>query len=274
MAPKPKQEFSEFIREVRLGKRKYLLVEGPTDRSFYTQWLINHSPEVARQPVITSVDSIDIDTGLLFAIGLNDGARSRVMYAALFADEESVPLLCIADRDCGHGVAKHSTNSLAWTDFPALESYAATPKVLDTLNRVFLSEGLGSGANALTRIAPILIDLFTVRLQNEHLPRPNIEKAWVRVSGNWQFEVDRAVSPSIAAQIPSYVRPTWSDLREVAYGHDVGSALLAVFSNLIRNGAKIPDLESLENALRASLLMTGGFESMPLFQKILKWVDA
>ena len=272
MTKKPLQRLSEFAAEVRFSGSKYLVVEGPRDRGFFTQWLTGFEFDGVPRPTVMTVGGLDVSAGDLSSRGLNDGERSRVIFVAMFAESEKLDhVRCVADRDTDHDISRFKASTLLWTDFPALESYGFEPTVLNTLNTLFLGARLPHGDELVALMSPMLLELYTVRLHNEHLPRPNLPRAVSVSKGQFTFQVEKAVSPAVAAKVSTYSRPAFADTRSHAYGHDIGALILALFGNVVRTQVGIRDQAILEDMLRAAFLMTADLKALPLFREIAQW---
>jgi len=268
----PRLTLAEFETEVRLSGSKYLLVEGPADQRFYSGWIRTAPIPLDRRPLVMTADRIDVDGGLLISIGLTDGQRSRIIFLSQFAERRSLDILCVADRDCGEGVTTFSASTLAWTDFPAVESYGFEPETLDRLNELFLGNRLPSGSSLVSELSEPLLDLYAVRSHNPSMLAPKIAAAGVRSGGTIAFDLNRSIPPHLASVAPTYLRPAFADARAHAYGHDICELLLLLYSNPIRNQSGVGSVGMLENALRAAILLSGVFDSSILASRILAWL--
>jgi hypothetical protein len=272
MTKKPLQRLSEFAAEVRFTGSKYLVVEGRRDRGFFTQWFAGLEFDGVARPTVVAVGGLEIGAGDLSSLGLNDGERSRVVFVAVFADAEKLDLVrCVADRDAGHDLSRFMASTLLWTDFPALESYGFEPAVLDALNHLFFGDRLPCGEKLVALMSPMLLELYAVRMHNEHMPRPDLSKAVSMKKGQFRFHVASAVPPAIAPMVSTYTRPTFADARSHSYGHDIGALLFVLFGNVVRTQVGIKDQDILEDMLRAAFLMTADLKALPLFREIADW---
>lgn len=269
MAQPPRQTTQEFVREVARTGDRYVVVEGRADVGFYSLWLRRQIASVtgAHVPHIVSVDSIQVDPGLLFDLRLPDSNRSRVL--ALAADQTAENLWFLADRDCDHGMEVVSAQNLLWTDFPALESYALTAGVLDCVNLLFLGGRLPDGAAVVEEVVPILRQLYTIRLYNPNLPEPNLDRAFYG-KDPVRFDIEKAVPPELRPEVPKYEIPAFADPRSVAYGHDVAAVLMHRFANVIGNQAKISRVDVLEKALRSCLVNDPDLHKQSMFSRLLE----
>lgn len=273
MSGKPKSKLRELLKEAELTATSYLIVEGRTDRSFYKEWLRQAGKGQELRPlVVEAVDAIDLGETSDVELQLPKGARSSVILIALAASKKPVDIRCIADRDCGHHVDKVQVEELWWTDFPALESYLFESDTLDTVNRMAFGERLPDGAKLVATLAPVLRELYTVRLHNESLRAPDISKGYGKSKNPVDFDVRKAVAPEVAAVAHTYTRPSEGDPRSYAYGHDIADLLLHQFGNEIKNQAKIPHREALEAHFRWCLLVSKTFDSSVLAAKLSSWL--
>ena len=270
----PRLRPQEMIREAELTKQKFLVVEGPTDRNFYSRWLTGNVGQglSGQEVIVVAVETIDLPAEDLLQIGLNDGNRSRVLLFASLAADSAADIRFIADRDCGHNVSDFKMHGLLWTDYPALESYAFTGQILGILNAHFLGERLPSGDVLVRDLSKVLLELFTVRMHNEHLPTPNLAKGFPKNSKKpSDFDVSKTVDSSIGAASVTYVRPQFVDPREIVYGHDLAEILMHLYGNAIKTQAGYSRSEALENAMRAVLLIEKSIGSEPLFVELGSW---
>lgn len=168
----PRQRLNEYFLEIKLTNRKHIVVEGRTDQRFFRVWL-DGLRDIEAQVAVTAVESLEVPTADLFAIGLADSNRSRVIVVAAKASESGANLRCIADRDCGHDVVNHIYDTLLWTDYPAIESYAVEARTLDIANQLSFGGHLPSADQLLGPLSFALSELFAVRCHHQHLPKPN-----------------------------------------------------------------------------------------------------
>lgn len=276
MSGKPAYPVSELINEAKLTQSKFLIVEGPGDKSFYYDWLRRFlASDFPIGLVVESVENIVVDDDDVQDLELPRGNRSDVIYVSILAAHKGVDFLCIADRDAGHRVGDHNLPTLAWTDYPALESYLFTAEGLDVLNRTALGGRLPSGEVLVNLLGPVLRDLFTVRIPNESLPTPKIPRAVNAAkaksgSAGW-FDLQKAVSPDVYNAFPGYEQPESEDSREYAYGHDIAELMISVYANEIKNGSHIATRELLESFMRLSTIVGGQFDNSRLAASLAAW---
>jgi hypothetical protein len=270
----PRIKVDELLLEVSLTSRRHIVVEGASDDRFFRAW----AKDVAggERVVVTSVERIDVAPQWLIDNGLNDGNRSRLVLIARRAHEASVNLRCVADRDCGHHVEEHTYATLAWTDFPALESYAVEESVLDRANLLSFAERLPPASDLLPGLAYALAELFAVRSRNEHLPKPKYQAGFKNKDRSLtSFDVAAAVDVTIRSHVVSYERPSSNDdPRSYAYGHDIAELLLAVFGNTLKNHAGLSNRDAVEGALRSAMQVVGTYKEQPMFKGLADWVAA
>lgn len=273
---KPRLNVDDIRREVSLTRSKYLIVEGNADRRFFTEWVrtigVRWMPSYS-EPHIICIGDIDVPDGVLIREGVALGNRGRILCLSNELNDFANKLRCVVDVDCGEHRDEFSSPVLMWTDFPALESYAFNPHVLDTLNRNMLSERLPEGDMLISLLREALRDLYVVRHQNPSLARPLVSKGVIKRDGDYAgFDVRKTVPPNVAVKVGEYDSPAYSDVREVVYGHDLAALLMAVFGNLIKNQCGLRDEEALENGLRMAILVEGSFARMPLFSGLADWM--
>ena len=77
-------------------------VEGLTDKRII-QWFLDKSNLDTKNVAVYEIDTIDIPTDRLFALELNNGNRSRVIFLAFelqsLFEGSLPPVICIADKD-------------------------------------------------------------------------------------------------------------------------------------------------------------------------------
>jgi hypothetical protein len=270
----PRIKLDELLLEVSLTSRRHIVVEGASDDRFFRAWAMDMAG--GERVVVTSVERIDVPAQWLIDIGLNDGNRARLVFIARRAHEASIDLRCIADRDCGHHVEKHRYATLAWTDFPALESYAVEESVLDRANLLSFAEKLPPASELLPSLAFALGELYAVRSRNEHLPKPKYQAGFKNKDRSLtSFDVAAAVDVTVRTHVPSYTRPSSSeDPRAYSYGHDVAELLLAAYGNTLKNHAGLSGRDAVEGALRSAIQAVGTYKDEPMFKGLARWVAA
>lgn len=271
MSEVPRLKLDELLLEVEFTSKRYLLVEGPTDKRFFSAWVLDI--EVDDKVIVTCVEDIEIDDDLVLLAGLNDSNRSRVIVAAKQASNATERLVGIADRDCGHGVEENACSALKWTDFPSLESYAVEEEILDRANLLGFSGKLPAAREYFAGLSFALAELFCVRLRNEHLPAPKYDAGFARTPRDLAtFDVARAVDTRIRSEVGSYERPNHDDVRTFAYGHDVAELLLAAYGNALKNQAGLQTREAVEGALLSAVQIVGKYKHEPLFAGLAHWI--
>jgi len=264
----PRVLIQEVLAESRLTGRLFVIVEGPTDKRFLSQWLQQTAPEFSQILTVMTSQGVQVEWEQLAEIGLSEGAKQRVVWISLQIPTGSVGVACVADLDCGLLSDRFDAEQLWWTDYPALESYGFEPNTIDTLNRMFLSEQLPAGESVVGLVLPMLRDLYRIRLHNEDIEDPLVEKGF----GKSGWEPERTVPPHIAARLQEFEVGETNDPRKVAYGHDIARVLLGNFAAEIKNRAKIADPSILETSLRASILLSGAFTQSALAHRMLEWL--
>lgn len=269
----PRQRLREYFLEIKLTARKHIVVEGRTDERFVKAWL--RDIDAQSNVVVTSVENLEVPVVDVVAIGLNEGNRSRVIVVAARASAEAVNLRCIADTDCGKHVEEHNYETLLWTDYPAIESYAVDEATLDKANLLSFGERLPSADQLIGPLAFALGELYAVRCQNEDLPKPNYKAGLPGQSASLaEFDVKAAVQVSLRKKVGSYPRPDDPDPRKFSYGHDIGELLLAAFGNALKNQAGFRTVEAVEGALRSAIQAAGSYVHEPLFVHLREWIAA
>ncbi|WP_157580520.1 hypothetical protein [Plantibacter sp. Leaf314] len=270
MTDVPRQKLAELFLEAALTSRPHLIVEGPDDERFFRAWAAAVGADFL---TVSSVEDIDIDTDTVLSIGLADGNRGRVVATAKSASDEDVPVICVADRDCGHHVEEHSYETLLWTDFPAIESYAVDEATLDRANDLSLLGKLPKAETLLPPLTFALREIFAVRTQNEHLQGVKHAAGLPKGSSDLSaFDVSRAIDQRLVGELEGYPRSEDPDPRTFAYGHDIADLLLSAFGNAIKNQAGLTHRRALEGALRSAIQVVGTYRSEPMFTRLEHWV--
>jgi hypothetical protein len=270
---RPRLLLAEAWAEARLTGRKLLIVEGNSDRRFFNVWFdrVRRAESAAGLPLVVTAEELEIDPQVLFDYSLNDGARSRVIYAAMQDSRGRADVKCIADRDCGLDIYLFESPTQLWTDFPALESYAFCRDVMDFANSMHFREKLPAGQMIIDALAPALALLFSLRVHFPDGPSPKVSDGFRQRDSN-RFDLALAVEPTAREAASKIVAPSYSDAREIAYGHDIADAMLAVWANSLKNNADIRSRQALERVLLSSVLGESTFEHLPLFQTLKNWV--
>ena len=254
----------EVATQIDLEGIKIVYVEGDTDQRFYTTWAIKRlnvtKTELGRLNKILIQSVSDVDTTTLpDDDNLNSGSnRTKVIRLAKEAHSRNINIRCIADRDVGHDCETLNYPTLLWTDYPALESYAITPQILDSLNSLHLNNSLPESEELIPQLSFALRELFAVRQANKHLPQPKYKKGLEKNSTLDTFDVSKTVLHETICSIPANRRPSKSDdPRTYSYGHDIAELLMAAYPGKIKNrkNGAIKDVAGLENAMRNCILM-------------------
>lgn len=269
MTEVPRAKLQEIARESQLTGQRFLFVEGPTDRLFFTRWIETASHEPISGLSILTADGVDVGWQELDSVGLTEGARQRVIWISLKFPGDRSRVICIADLDCGEFEATFANEVLKWTDFPAVESYGCSAPALDILNESFLRGHLPSGADVIDDLREAFVDLYRIRLHNPGIDHPSAQAGFK--SGAW--DPSRTVPATIASKLEAFAAPEFNDVRQYAYGHDVALLLLGRYGNEIKNGAQIRDPRLLEDLLRASILLSGSFTNSRLGNALAEWLE-
>jgi len=149
-------------------------VEGLTDKSII-QWFLDESNLDTKNCTVYEIDTVDIPTAQLFALGLNDSNRSRVIFLAFQLQrlfETSLPhVVCIADRDFDDLIGSSSIESelLLFTDYTSIEMYLFDSNIIEKFLRLALHRDDLASVNILENISPILEEMFLLRAANQSL---------------------------------------------------------------------------------------------------------
>lgn len=149
-------------------------VEGLTDKCII-QWFLEESNLDTKNVAVYEIDTIDIPTDRLFALGLNDSNRSRVIFLAFELQsrfEGSLPpVICIADKDFDNLIASSHIESelLLFTDYTSIEMYLFDSNIIEKFLRLALRKDDLEAVNIINNISPILVEMFLLRAANQSL---------------------------------------------------------------------------------------------------------
>lgn len=272
----PRQTLEEMILAVEVRNTSLLLVEGPTDRDFYA-WLMADFP---RGVEINTAADVEIDDSVLHGMSLTVGNRGRLIALALQMPAED-KLRCAIDRDCGQEIPALTPATLLITDFPAIESYAFSRRVM---GKWLLTVGRELNATVevddlLSELTRPLIELFHLRCYAPNMSNVGIasyfradeQQIW-RLDGE-KLAADKGISNTDYAQAMTDAATMigQDDARPYVYGHDIARFLERRYANAIKNKVKLRDIETLERTLRNSL-ERADLLGEPFFEELTGWV--
>lgn len=273
-AVKPRLTLGDLRREHQLTGRKFLVVEGDSDRRFLQEWLERERIDVKIS--VTPVDRVDTPDRELEARDLSRGNRDRVICLALMSHESDAHVRFVADRDAFDDSELKRATALLWTDYPAIESYALNIHTFSFLNRMHLKESLPPVQEVFDKIFPALSGLFQIRRMYKTLHKPNY-RAGLPESGDfagfdvWKtVNVDRAEFPTVRGSESCAT----ADIRTVAYGHDIAPLLLTAYLEPLERRARVHGAADLEGRLMAALAAVHVVSSENLFMSIYQWASS
>lgn len=261
----------EFRHELNLSRDKHLIVEGYTDRNFYTAWL--DSQDSLDGISVQVVGAIEVDNGLVSELGLPDAERSRVIALASETQDFREKVLCVADRDTGVGVEEFRYLTLVWTDFPALESYVMHPKLFRIAHRICLQGRIKNASTLHAELSEALLKLWRVRIGHPNLKMPNYKKGLKNGVGLEEFNVFAAVDAEAPVAVDSSKAEDLGDIRRVAYGHDISGLLFAAYAGQIKNTLHLASKEALERSLCAAIVNAPEMAEEHLFVRMRSWAS-
>lgn len=265
----PRAKITELAKESLLTGRRFLFVEGPTDKLFFTRWIEATRPTIVADISVMTADGVEVSWEELKSHGLTEGARQRVVWISERFPHNRSLIRCVADLDCGDLAPSFANDVLKWTDYPAIESYGYSPRVIDVLNESFLRNHLPPGSTVVEALKEAVIDLYRIRFNNPGAEHPSASNGFK--SGVW--DPARTTSSQLAAGLTTITSPVFDDSRQYAYGHDIALLLLGRFGNEIKNKAKVRDPRLLEDLLRASILQSGVFNESGLASELNGWLQ-
>ena len=175
MEDEKRRKLDELVARYELEPSLHdVYVEGLTDKCII-QGFLEKSNLDTKNVAVYEIDTIDIPTDQLFALGLNDSNRSRVIFLAFQLQrlvETSLPhVVCIADRDFDDLIGSSSIESelLLFTDYTSIEMYLFDSNIIEKFLRLALGKDDLEAVNILTNISPILEEMFLLRAANQSL---------------------------------------------------------------------------------------------------------
>jgi hypothetical protein len=175
MEDEKRRKLDELVTRYELEPSLHdVYVEGLTDKSII-QWFLEKSNLDTQNVAVYEIDTIDIPTERLFALGLNDSNRSRVIFLACqlqsLVEGSLPPVICIADKDFDNLIASSHIESelLLFTDYTSIEMYLFDPNIIEKFLRLALRKDDLEAVNIIKNICPILEEMFLLRAANESL---------------------------------------------------------------------------------------------------------
>lgn len=271
MTNRPRKLLSELFREVRLTGGSYVIVEGRSDVTFFQVWArkLHFNPA----PIFLEVDRLEVGPDILMSYNFNDSQRSRVVVVAREAFEREVSLRCVADRDTGCNVDNNNFETLLWTDYPAIESYAMTRSVLDLMN-ISIFRNRYNADDLFNDLSRILSLIYSLRLKVSNLPALNYDKSFPQRGVLEKFTLERAVSDQHKELAKTCAPSKATDPRKVSYGHDIASLLFFHDKQFFKGTLHITDVAQLEDQMLKVVEMDGNYRTEPLFQQLEHWLNA
>jgi hypothetical protein len=175
MEDEKRRKLDELVARYELEPSLHdVYVEGLTDKCII-QWFLEESNLDTENVAVYEIDTIDIPTDRLFALGLNDNNRSRVIFLAcqlqsLF-EGSLPPVICIADKDFDNLIASSHIESelLLFTDYTSIEMYLFDSNIIEKFLRLALRKDDLEAVNIIKNIGPILEEMFLFRAANQSL---------------------------------------------------------------------------------------------------------
>ena len=175
MEDEKRRKLDELVARYELEPSLHdVYVEGLTDKCII-QWFLDKSNLDTKNCAVYEIDTVDIPTDQLFALGLNDSNRSRVIFLAFELQrlsKTSLPhVVCIADRDFDDLIGSSSIESelLLFTDYTSIDIYLFDSNIIEKFLRLALRKDDLEAVNILTNIYPILEEMFLLRAANQSL---------------------------------------------------------------------------------------------------------
>lgn len=267
-----RKSLKEFRHELNLSQDKHVVVEGHSDRRFYSAWLDAH--DFLDGVSVHAVDTLQVEDDLVRELELPGGARGRVIALARETQDRHDRVLCVADRDTGHDVDEFRYRTLIWTDYPALESYVMHPKLFRMAHQLCLQGTVNDSEKLYRDLAIALGRIWQTRLLNPHLEAPNYKKGIKGGVGLAEFDVCKAVRPGTKIERGGGEVELPSDVRAYSYGHDIAHLLFAAYAPQLKNKLHFGSEKALEVALLGTMLNSNLLASEKLFVQLETWARA
>lgn len=283
----PRVTLKELACEAELTNTRFLIVEGESDFRFFDIWVNTHELDQTIQ--VQNVSFVDVSGELLRLYDLNESNRNRVAVAIneisdkSWSKDDNYYFAGVIDRDLGNMPIKPSPQNLFVTDFPALESYVLQEAIYDGLNHLQFQNKLPPSEELFPKLFPVLYTLYYYRkrfpnwsgsdikihtgLKNKHVHK-GIDKL-----AAFRYEDALADFAGISGsfEVPDY---TASNLREFAYGHDIGQILTKAFTKEFASaGFRSIEPHALEGAFYQSLLAMD-LTVFPFFCSLYNWLNS
>ncbi|NER36102.1 MAG: hypothetical protein F6J93_19305 [Oscillatoria sp. SIO1A7] len=172
MRAERRQRLDELVIRYKFSpKLRDIYVEGSSDKNLL-EWFLREKGQ--RDFSIYEIDTVEIPAEKLQELGVSNNNKGRIIALAFELERRLSPLhldlTCIADRDFDVLFDKeYECEFLLFTDYSSMEMYLWDESILNK----FLTLGLGtSGVSAegvLSKLAPVLEEVFLIRAANEAL---------------------------------------------------------------------------------------------------------
>ena len=272
----PRWEIEELIFEFFVTKKtKILVVEGNHDKEFFERWaLLSKIGEGEFR--IETIDNVNVPDDLVKQHDLCSSARSRVLIGAIIADkiQDGIQSMrFIADRDMGQDLGKFdSSPCLLVTDYPAIESYGLSEKVLNWFNRHQCSNKLPMNSQIYHDLCAVLCQLYEFRKDDPHREKPKYKKGVPHRKSQIK-DFNSAKAFGCLSSMDTVVDHSISgDPREFAYGHDIIGVLYNVYREEFK---KVHDanIEKVEKDFRDAILDMEAYKDEKMFRALCVFLN-
>lgn len=264
-----------------------IYVEGCTDQRVISQYLSEcgfHDIQVRE------ISTVSISFSQFAHRNLEDNRRSRVIYLAQELEHrvnrdlyKNVACLADSDFDVLFGIT-HSGRLLLFTDFTALELYAAYDRILSKFLTVVLGRRRSNATKTLNKILPVLQSLFLIRAVNKqlNLGLESIDYCKllsIKQDGKLLFDhneyIKRLLNKNCRFELHDQFLAAMSALadslpgepRHTIHGHDLIMTLRWYASHAFRPKSSAYDVDFFQGAL-LGCLETMHLDSFALFQEL------
>jgi hypothetical protein len=279
----PERRPHELETEALIGRYYILVAEGMADARYLGKWFEGLGWNVSA----IALTELDL-AGVVFSPSAFGSNRRKVAELA-HNSETASRVRFLIDRDLGVEDDIQLANSLLVTDFPSLETYALSERVLTALlihlNRATYGSTrpearrreLAAAVQALVAtLARFLAPLYRLRLAHAQLSDPpefvtDLRK-FRRPSADG-LDITK-ICAAVGLRAPDEEESDLSatscvEVRPVAYGHDIARVIWAIWPDL-RSRDGILNSDQVE-ALLLSLVAADDLLEYPLFQTLRAW---
>lgn len=241
-----KRQIEELVARYELEPTiRDIYVEGNSDKVII-EWLLQNVG--LEDVVVYEIDTVNVPYEELVRLGLNDSKRSRVITLAFAlhsgASIDLTPIVaCIADTDFDFILEKtYNCPILIFTGYTSIEAYLYNEDVIRKFLTLVIRNFPYESAVVMSELAPVLRDLFLIRLANQELDMEleymSFERCCTVSGSQLHFDIDSYIyrylnkgallskREDFERMIARYREKISGDSRMYIHGHDLISLLL------------------------------------------------